>query len=251
MSQVQAWEKGPEGPSKKGLLGEHAGGELKWGEDNSIEAAPELSEEEKHLIQERMLAVDKIFAEQGQGKYKIELMFGVRRDGASRHQPIPGLVQFLESGGKSHGGGDAKLYICPGRTFKQLDTRDLRSSDCQEPLFFSRGGHGLIYCQKCKQLWKAEEVVGEIAYNLPMRKWAEVVYTHFRSLGMNADVVVKFTYDDIRAATLMEQTKELRGDKLNPVRANRPKGIYKFSAILKDVNAGADLLKRFHAFLTV
>jgi hypothetical protein len=109
----------------------------------------------------------------------------------------------------------------------------------------------LLYCPSCKQLWAAEQVVGEVAYNLPMRKWADVVYKHFRTLEMNADVVVKFTYDDIRAATLMEQTKQLKGDKLTPVRENRPTGIYRLSSILKDVNAGANLLNRFYAFLTV
>lgn len=264
MSELNAWDRGPEGPARQGLLGAHSGSELKWGEDNTIEAAPELTDEDREGIKQRMLAVDKLFAEQGQGKYKIELMFGVSRAGTSRHQPIPGGVQFLESGGKSHGGGDVKLYMCPGKAYKQRGITICNhaahaehrlpaphSSDCEAPLPFSRNGYGLLYCHACKQLWAAEQVVGEIAYKLPMRKWADVIYKHFRMLEMNADIVVKFTYDDIRAAALMEQVKELRGDKLTPVRQNRPTGIYRLSSILRDVNAGADLLKRFYAFITV
>jgi hypothetical protein len=154
--------------------------------------------------------------------------------------------------------------MCPGKAYKQRGYTTVnapvfeqhklpvpRASDCEAPLPFSRNGYGLLYCHSCRQLWAAEQVVGEIAYNLPMRKWAEVIYKHFRALEMNADIVVKFTYDDIRAATLMEQAKEMRGDKLTPLRQNRPTGIYRLSSILKDVNAGADLLKRFYAFITV
>lgn len=257
-----AWERGPDGPGRRGILKDHSGGELRW--EDPQEAPPELTEEDIIGIKQRMADVDKLFAEQGQGKYKIELMFGVSRAGTSRHQPIPGGIQFMESGGKTHGGGDVKLYMCPGKAFREQGVTTCphpahvqhglpapHSSDCNEFLPFSRNGFGLFYCHGCKQLWAAEQVVGEIVYNLPMRKWAEVIYTHFHKLGMNADIVVKFTYDDIRAATLMEQSREYRGDKLNPVRQRRPTGIYRLGSIIKDVGAGADLLKRFYAFITV
>lgn len=262
MSKLETWQRGEAAPARSGILGEHSGGELAWSETEA--EAPELTEEDRDGVKQRMLAVDKLFSEQGLAKYKIELMFGLSRSGTSRHLPIPGIIQYLESGGKTHAGGDVKLYICPGKTFKQQGLHECatpahkehhlpapKTSDCEAPLVFSRNGFGLIYCGACRQLWAAEQVVGEIAYRLPMRKWAEVVYKHFRTLEMNADVVVKFTYDDLRAATLMEQARELRGDKLTPVRQNRPTGIYRLPAILKDVNAGADLLKRFYAFLTV
>jgi hypothetical protein len=262
MSKLETWQRGAAAPARSGILGEHSGGELSWSEPGA--EAPELTDEDREGVKQRMAAVDKLFAEQGLAKYKIELMFGLSRSGTSRHQPIPGIIQYLESGGKTHAGGDVKLYICPGKTFKQQGMHECatpaheehhlpapKASDCEAPLVFSRNGFGLIYCGACRQLWAAEQVVGEIAYRLPMRKWAEVVYKHFHTLEMNADVVVKFTYDDLRAATLMEQARELRGDKLTPVRQNRPTGIYRLPAILKDVNAGADLLKRFYAFLTV
>ena len=262
MSKLETWQRGPEAAARQGLLGDHSGGELAWTDAET--EAPELTDEDRDGVKQRMLAVDKLFAEQGLAKYKIELMFGVSRSGASRYEPVPGIVQYFESGGKTHAGGDVKLYICPAKTFKQQGLRECptpahaehklpvpKTSDCEAPLVFSRNGFGLIYCGSCKQLWAAEQVVGEIAYRLPMRKWADVVYKHFRALDMNSDIVVKFTYDDIRAAALMEQTRELRGDKLTPVRQNRPTGIYKFSSILRDVNAGADLLKRIYAFLTV
>lgn len=262
MSKLNTWEKGPAVPARQGILGEHAGGEIPWSNVGSDE--PELSEADHDGVKQRMLAVDRLFAEQGLAKYKIELMFSVSRSGASRHQCIPGVVQYFESGGKTHAGGDVKLYLCPAKTFLQQGLSECptpahvqhklpapKASDCEEPLIFSRNGFGFLYCGSCKQLWAAEQVVGEIVYCLPMRKWAEVVYRHFRTLEMNADIVVKFTYDDLRAAALMEQARELRGDKLTPVRQNRPTGIYRLSAILKDVNAGADLLKRIYAFLTV
>lgn len=261
MNKLETWQRGPAAPTRAGILGEHAGGELPWSEPGP---EPALTEEDREGVKQRMLAVDKLFAEQGLAKYKIELMFGVSRSGASRHQPIPGILQYFESGGKAHAGGDVKLYICPGKTFQQQGLRDCpteahqqhnlpapKASECEAPLVFSRNGFGLIYCGACQQLWAAEQVIGEIAYRLPMRTWAEVLYKHFRTLGMNADIVVKFAYDDLRAAALMEQARELRGDKLTPVRENRPTGAYRLQAILKDVNAGADLLKRFYAFLTV
>lgn len=262
MNKVETWQRGPEVQARQGILGDHVGGELSWSGTETTE--PELTEEDLDGVKQRMQAVDKLFAEQGLAKYKIELMFGVSRPKDSRYGSIPGALQYFESGGKAHSGGDVKLYICPARTFKRQGLRECptpihvqhnlpvpKTSECEMPLIFSRNGFGLIYCGNCQQLWTAEQVVGEILCHLPMRKWAEVVYKHFRVLEMNADVVVKFAYDDLRAAALMEQARELRGDKLTPVRQNRPMGIYRLSSILKDVNAGADLLKRFYAFLTV
>jgi hypothetical protein len=226
------------------------GEELKY--DSGQPPVPEeLSDEEKHNIKERMLALDKLLLEEGCAKYKIELMFGVGRDSTVRWKPVPGIMQFWESGRKEHGGGDVKLYFCPGKELIRQGSSDERRRDCEAFLGSSRSGFGFLPCTSCGQLWKAEEVLGEVICNLPMQKWAEVILHQYKRLGMNADIYIKFAKDDFRAAAMMEQQRQLRGEKLDPVRNNRPKGIYPLRNIIKDTTAGADLLKRFYAFLTV
>ena len=213
--------------------------EVKWGEDNSIDHAPTLSEEEKHAVKERCIALDKLLREQGKAKYKIEVMFSKRR---SMHAPCPGIVHFFESGTQFHGGGDTKIYLCPGKM--------LGKSDCEAVIPFSSNGYGYLLCPECKTVWQGPQVIGEIGYNLPLRKWAEVLLKHFVRFGHNADFYVKFSKHDIRAAALMEQQRQMHGDKLNITRTDRPRLVYPLRNLLRDCSAGADLLGRIYAFLT-
>lgn len=170
--------------------------EVQWGEDNSIDQVPVLSEEEKHTIKVRCAALDKLLQDQGKAKYKIEVMFAKAR---SMHRPCVGMVHFFESGTQFHGGGDTKIYLCPGKT--------LGKSDCEAVIPFSSNGYGYLLCPGCKTVWQGPQVIGEIAYNLPLRKWAEVLLKHFVRFDHNADLYVKFSKHDIRAAALVEQQR--------------------------------------------
>jgi hypothetical protein len=68
---------------------------------------------------------------------------------------------------------------------------------------------------------------------------------------MNADLRIKYFYDDIRAASAAEQEKELRGELLEKARAapRRISRVYLLNDLIKDVNAGASMYTRILAFL--
>jgi hypothetical protein len=212
--------------------------EVKWGEDNSLNAAPVLSEEEQYAIRARMAALDKLLEREKKAKYKLELMFGKAR---SVHRPTPGILSFWESGSKFHGGGDAKIYICPGK--------ELRRNDCEGFIPDVANGYGFLVCPNCKLVWKGDQVIGEVVANLPLKKWADPLMKYFIQLGLNCDVYLKYARDDIRTAAKLEQQKQMKGDKLLPVRASRASAIYPLRNIIKDTGNGADLLGRFQAFL--
>lgn len=214
-------------------------GEVKWGEDNSLDAAPQLTEEELDTLKKRMLAMDKLLAEQQKAKYKIELLFSSRRSG---RVPYAGALSLWESGAKLHGGGDCKIYECPARALKM--------GECSGIIPDASQGYGHLVCPDCKRVWKGSQVHGEVFARLTTNDWARLIYRYFVRLGHNADIYVKLPKADIRKAAELEQGRQLGGEKLIAARTRRDVYIYPLKNIIKDTASGADLLGRFKALLS-
>lgn len=199
----------------------------------------ELSPEEQEVVRARIKAVDALLKTEKHAKYKIELFFGAAR---TVNGPTPGLMSFWESGTKLHGGGDSKIYMCPGKYLKR--------NECEAPIPESATVSGLNFCAVCRTTWKGDEVIGEIIANLPMRKWAELLLRYFIRMEHNADIYLKHAKTDIRSHALREQEKDRGGELVTKTRTSRALHIYPLKNIIKDTSAGADLLVRFNAFLT-
>jgi hypothetical protein len=214
-------------------------GTVRWGEDNPVEVAPVLSEEEAHTLRARMAAMDKLLGDQGKAKWKIEIFFFHKRKLFSHSA---GAISFWESGTMFHGGGDAKAYICPGK--------ELKRSNCEAIIPGSSNGYGFLACPSCHQVWQSEQVYGEIFGRWNNRVWAEKILHFFVRMDHNADIYLKYPKEDLRVAARLEQEKQLGGEKLERVREGRVQYIYPLKNIIKDTANGADLLGRFHAFLT-
>lgn len=213
--------------------------QVKYGEDNPIEAAPTLSEEDIETLKQRMIVLEKELAARKIAKYKIELFFNSRRTGRAAHA---GAVSFWESGAKLHGGGDCKIYLCPGKT--------LGVSDCQGLIPDASQGYGHLVCPSCQKVWKGTQVHGEIFARLSTDNWARLLYKYFVRLGHNADIYVKVPKIDLRKAATLEQSKQLMGEQLSVARAKREVFIYPLRNIIKDTSSGANLLGRFKALLS-
>lgn len=213
--------------------------ELQWGQDNPIEHAPELSAEEKEILENRKKAFDKLLSAEGKAKYKIEVLFAHTR---SSHTNAAGALSIWESGTKLHGGGDTKMYWCPGK--------ELKLSDCTGFIPDASNGYGHLVCPRCQKVWSGDQVFGEIFYRLDAWKWAQVLLKHYAFLEHNADVYLKYPRIDLRVASRQEQAKQLMGEKLAKARIERQQYIYPLRNIITDTSAGSDLLTRFHAFLT-
>lgn len=174
-----------------------------------------------------------------QARYKIELRFGKKR---SIHSLTPGMVSFWHSGTKFHGGGDDKMYLCPGER--------LVKNGCERPLPDVSVAMGHVVCPYCGNIWKGEQVIGELAYNLPMQRWAAVLYNLYVRCDHNADLVLKHTGDDIRSVALQKASAK-RAAQLDVMRGKRARAlhVYPLRNIIKDTSAGSDLYKRIYAFL--
>lgn len=206
------------------------------------ELAPELSAEEKQIVANKMAALNKVFDDKViKAKYKLELTFGKAR---SMTKPTPGILTFWLNGSKFHGGGDEKLYLCPGRRLNQ--------SDCEQPIPDLANSMGTLVCPSCGKFWRGEEVIGELMMNLPMRKWAEVLYAHYRKFEYSCDIYLKHAPDDIRSVSLAQVEKATwkGSEQLLRGRARRARMIYPLKNLIKDSNAGSDLLTRMYSFLT-
>ncbi len=197
-------------------------------------------EEQERFLKQASAMAQQLADTSVKAKYKLEIMFAKSR---SSQRPTPGMLSFWASGAKLHGGGDDKLYLCPGRT--------LKVSGCTAVLQANYNNSRGIICPACGSLWKHEDVIGELMFNLPMRKWAEVLYQYYRLFEYNADIYLKYAKDDIRTVSLAQKDKATwkGSQQLDAVREKRARQVYPLRNIIKDTSAGADLLSRLYAFL--
>ena len=171
-------------------------------------------------------------------KYKIELlMVGTR----SMYSPVRGAITLWENGGKLHGGGDGSICLCPGKA--------LGVSQCEMPIPSRDNVAGRIVCPHCRTLWRSAQANNMLIANLPVKKWAEVLYKYYRMLDHNADIYLKHAASDIRSTYQKDIEKHANGQLMMMAEYDVKLHIYPFVNIIKDTAAGADVLGRFQAFL--
>lgn len=190
-------------------------------------------------MRQKMRGLDELLKVEGKAKYKIELFFSRAR---SMRKPTPGIVSFWESGSRLHGGGDTKLYFCPGKS--------LQRNNCEALIPDSGNASAILFCPSCGTSWKGPDAIGEHLGNYPMRMWADVLHHYYVRLDYNADIYLKYARDDIRTVAMIEQAKQKGGEVLDRVRDRRAKLVYPLARIIKDTSAGSTLLSRFYALLT-
>ncbi len=216
--------------------------ELKWGDSTiDVSMGATITEEEQRVIQERMKELDLVLRnEKKPATYKLEVLFNNER---SVHKAFGGLVTWWHSGNKLHGGGDSKIYLCPGK--------ERINNGCSAFLYDQTNSLNFIVCSACGSLWKGEDVHGEVYYRLPMERWADVLLSWFLRLGLDADIRLKYSKTDLRSVAMQEQERQRGGELLHKARSEavRQGGIYTLDRIIKDTSAGADLRGRILAFL--
>ena len=196
-----------------------------------------MTPEKKESLAEQRKVADEKRDSAGLAKFKIEILFN---KGFSVRKPSAGIVSFWENANKLHGGGDSIIHFCPGKKLKK--------NECEHYIPDPSHGYGFLVCPKCHEVWDGEQVDGQIAARLSPQGWAELIHRYYRRLDMRCDVVIKYHSEDIRNAARATNA----GDALAKVRssAKRIRRIYTMSAIIRDTSAGADLQKRFLAFVT-
>jgi hypothetical protein len=164
-------------------------------------------------------------------KYKIEVTFEKNR--TSQGPNLLG-IQVWESGKRFNGGGDELAFFC----------KDVKSDEgCFGVITSDFIKGGVAYCQTCNKGVVADRLTNMILGKVSSQALAEQLAKMFRQLNSNADILIKYHKTDPRYVS-MERAK-------GPDVAKRLKGmhIYPLKNILKDTSAGADLVKRFKAFV--
>jgi hypothetical protein len=200
--------------------------------------------EELNQAKERDDLLDKMLSNEGLAKYKLEIVFSHKR---TARGATGGTVSWWESGTHLNGDGDSKMYLC--------DNADPLSKNAGKGCggFIPDSANGLVHvvCPRCHILWKPEEMVGEIYYNMSMEKWADVLFSWYRRMDYRADIYLKYGRMSIRDAQRKEAERGLQGELLNKARSaeQRKPAIYPLKNIIKDTNNGADLRGRILAFI--
>lgn len=197
------------------------------------EAEKAISPAEAEAIRQRMDALNRFFGERIQATYKIEIQFGKKR---SMWKPFPGAMSLYLSGTKLHGGGDEKMYLCPG-------------PQCQGIIYPNERLGATVMCRACEMMWPETDLVGELFFHLTPQDWATAILKMFIRLEHKADLYLKYHPDDIRYRATLEAARKGGSEELNKARASRGLHIYPMANIIKDTSAGAQLYDRFLAFI--
>ncbi len=199
----------------------------------------ELTGAEKDAVEKRMAALDEVLKEpEGVvARYKIEFFTQYKR---TSWTPMVGILSFWESGKQAHGGGDQKVYLCPGR--------ELKINECSAVIPTTLTTDRGAVCPVCRRAWRSNRLIGEHTAKLQVTQWADILARYFRLLQHSCDIYMKHGVTDIREAALLEQARQMHGDKLRVAR-NVKTHVYPLRNILKDTGAGAVLETRLRAFL--
>lgn len=205
----------------------------------------ELDEREKAAVQARMAAVDKLFQSAPRAKYKLEIHF---HDQRSTWKPFFGIMYYLLSGDKLHGGGDSKVYLCANDACHGVinppEHTIVDISENADPTAPAK-----VLCPKCDRVFLAKDLWGERVLRLTSSDWARAIYNNFMYLESNADVVVLSHHANLQKQTRLEIERNAGSELVNAARRVRHKLVYPLKNIIQDVSTGADLVNRFHAFV--
>lgn len=185
------------------------------------------------------MASDEVLKKMGgkeelRAKYKIEVTFVKNRN--IRSMNAVG-IQIWESGKRFHGGGDELMFWCK-------DSRKGHDDGCWSPIPGDAIKGGVAYCPRCQKAMNADLLTNMKLGNVYMDTLAKELVGIFHTLQDDADIFLKFHKSDIRYIAMVREK--------GPETAKRLKGmaIYPLKNILKDTAAGADLFRRFKAFIT-
>lgn len=178
--------------------------------------------------------LDKTLSGEIRAKYKIEITFVADR---KLNGPNKLGISIWESGKRFHGGGDELMYWCK-------DNRAGEDGGCWSPISSDYIKGGVAFCKNCQRTVNAELLTNMRIGNVTNQNLAKELVAIFHSLSSNCDLYVKYHKTDIHYIA-MEKAH-------GPNVAARLKGlsIFPLKNILKDTSSGADLGKRFYAFLT-
>lgn len=174
-------------------------------------------------------------------KYKIEVEFLGPDEkgypGRTSKGPNRVGVKIWESGKKFHGGGDELMFWC-------LSSLKGVRGGCGGIMSADNIRNGVAMCPHCKNMMNMEAMTDTRVGFFTNQTLAKELANMFRVLDSNCDVYIKFHKTDIHYIA-MERAH-------GPEKAARLKGmhIYPLKNILKDTAHGADLGKRFFAFLS-
>ncbi len=195
-------------------------------------------EEKEGKAKEKDAEVAQFFADAKKGRFKIELLLVGKR---TTRDIMMGAVSFWESGAQLHGGGDSKLYFCPGQ--------HLGRNNCTSYIPVQHNHHGFAVCPRCKMAWDGKQLIGEIMGRHTVRDWARLLDRYFVRLDSNCDIYMLHSQDDIRIAAGLEQEKQHHGEKL-AIANITSRHVYPLKHIMKDTAFGATAENQFFKFLT-
>lgn len=165
------------------------------------------------------------------GKFRLLVLF---KGDFSRDKKNLGIISLFLSGSPQDSEGDMKVFECP-------------VANCNgviDPI----GETGT--CPLCKRTFHRKKLVGEMAYQVTVDKWAAVLARYCRALNMDCDIYLKRAKEDrdlIEADAMARQSTSAGA--LMDLARRRDEVLYTAGKILQDTHNGQNLEKAIKAFL--
>lgn len=204
--------------------------------DHGVEEMFQKAEERSAANKSELLENMRKWEKAGRGRFKLELLIG---QGRSTTKPYPGCLSFWESGTQLHGGGDGKIYVCPGKM--------LGKNECTAYIPYEHNQYGVGVCPTCGRAWKDDQLIGEIMGKHTTTDWALLLWTYFMRFDSNCDIYLKHFDGDLQKADEIERGKHGDGE-LYAKAKKATLVIYPLKNIMRD-SAHTDILSRLRVFL--
>ena len=201
--------------------------------DVDLLIGPGFSSEERGVIDHKLAAHKEDVARKKRlyARYTVEVVFGT---GYSTQKPSGGMIVYWENGALD-GDGQGSVYLCPG--------------ECGRPLPAGGIGGEEVFCPNCNRVWPTAKTDGGRYVKQGVQGWADAILIVVQRLGLNADIRLIYSKEDIREAAHAEQEHSREGELMGDVRRGRVVRVYWLHDIVKDTTSGADLRSRILAFL--
>lgn len=181
-------------------------------------------------------------------RFRIEVFF---RGGPRKTVPVRGVVAVWTNGGYLHGGGDAAVYLCPQVVdthpcMAPIDMQFVTSRpSAREPDKMEQ----VVVCTACRRLTVTTDLIGQLLYEVPTQRWAQILVQLFHLLDCSADLSISIERESLHKAAEQELASYRGGECYARVAQKRECVVYPLAHILADTASGAGLEERFRAFL--
>jgi hypothetical protein len=175
------------------------------------------------------------------GKYRIEVVYEYRRSG---RQKSVALINIYKSSQNRTLDLDEPLFMCSSENDPSAGCGKILTGEELAATLDDGTVMKVLWCENCKKYVNRLLLCSSLFMNNEPKTIAKRVYSLFRELNSDADIVITYNKHDLKKAQ-----EDKHGKKLEKLRDQRERAIYPLYRIIQD--SEASILKKIEDFLLI